>query len=39
MSEFCRKRADVAPFFANFVPCLIGLEAGGSAHHIMRGVA
>lgn len=27
------KRGQVAPFFANLGPCLIGLEACGSAHH------
>ncbi len=30
------KRADVAPFFGKFRPCLIGLEACGSAHHWAR---
>ena len=26
------KRADVAPFFANLEPCLIGIEACGGTH-------
>ena len=26
------KREQMAPFFANLVPCLIGMEACGSAH-------
>ena len=26
------KRNQVAPFFANLTPCLIGMEACGSAH-------
>jgi len=27
------KRDQVAPFFANLPPCLIGIEACASAHH------
>ena len=27
------KRIDVAKFFANLSPCLIGMEACGSAHY------
>jgi len=27
------KRAQVVQFFANLAPCLIGMEACGSAHH------
>ena len=27
------KRKDMARFFANLEPCLIGMEACGSAHH------
>jgi len=30
------KRAQVLPFFANLQPCLIGMEACGSAHHWAR---
>lgn len=30
------KRAQMAIFFANFAPCLIGMEACGSAHHWAR---
>jgi transposase len=30
------KRKDVASFFANLEPCLIGMEACGSAHHWAR---
>lgn len=30
------KRADMASFFANFPPCLIGMEACASAHHWAR---
>jgi transposase len=30
------KRAQVAAFFANLPPCLIGMEACGSAHHWAR---
>ena len=30
------KRAQVAEFFANLTPCLIGIEACGSAHHWAR---
>jgi transposase len=30
------KRAQVLPFFANLTPCLIGMEACGSAHHWAR---
>ena len=30
------KRADVAKFFGNLPPCLIGMEACGSAHHWAR---
>ncbi len=30
------KREQVAPFFANLPPCLIGMEACGSAHHWAR---
>lgn len=30
------KRAQVAEFFANLTPCLIGMEACGSAHHWAR---
>jgi len=30
------KRAQMAPFFANLPPCLIGMEACGSAHHWAR---
>jgi len=30
------KRAEVAKFFANLAPCLIGMEACGSAHHWAR---
>ena len=30
------KRAQVASFFANLAPCLIGMEACGSAHHWAR---
>ena len=33
------KRKDVASFFANFEPCLIGMEACGSAHHWARKLA
>ena len=27
------KRDQVAAFFVNFPPCLVGMEACGSAHH------
>lgn len=30
------KRAEMAKFFANLTPCLIGMEACGSAHHWAR---
>jgi len=30
------KRAEMAEFFANMEPCLIGMEACGSAHHWAR---
>ena len=30
------KREQVAPFFANLEPCLIGMEACGSSHHWAR---
>jgi transposase len=30
------KRAQMAPFFVNLPPCLIGMEACGSAHHWAR---
>ena len=30
------KRSQVLPFFANVPPCLIGMEACGSAHHWAR---
>ena len=30
------KRSQVLPFFANFPPCVIGMEACGSAHHWAR---
>ena len=30
------KRDQVAPFFANLPPCLIGIEACASAHHWAR---
>jgi transposase len=30
------KRAQVSPFFANLPPCLIGMEACGSAHYWAR---
>ena len=30
------KRAQVLPFFANMPPCLIGMEACGSAHYWAR---
>ena len=30
------KRAQVLPYFANLPPCLIGMEACGSAHHWAR---
>ncbi|MDP2829730.1 MAG: IS110 family transposase, partial [Sulfuricellaceae bacterium] len=30
------KREQVIPFFSNLQPCLIGLEACGSAHHWAR---
>ncbi len=30
------KRADMLPYFANLPPCLIGMEACGSAHHWAR---
>jgi transposase len=30
------KRDQMAPFFANLLPCLIGMEACGSAHHWAR---
>ncbi|MGA9993550.1 MAG: IS110 family transposase, partial [Thiobacillaceae bacterium] len=30
------KRAEMAKFFANLEPCLIGMEACGSAHHWAR---
>lgn len=30
------KRAQMAPFFINLPPCLIGMEACGSAHHWAR---
>ncbi|RFC31337.1 MAG: hypothetical protein DID91_2727704291 [Candidatus Nitrotoga sp. MKT] len=30
------KRKDMAKFFANIEPCLIGMEAYGSAHHWAR---
>ena len=30
------KRAQVAQFFANLPPCVIGMEACGSAHHWAR---
>jgi transposase len=29
-------RAKVLAFFANLPPCLVGLEAGGGAHHWAR---
>ena len=30
------KRAQMAPYFINLPPCLIGIEACGSAHHWAR---
>lgn len=30
------KRDQVAPFFANLPPCLVGIEACASAHHWAR---
>ena len=30
------KRAEVSSYFANLDPCLIGMEACGSAHHWAR---
>lgn len=30
------KRGQVLPFFANLPPCLVGMEACGSAHHWAR---
>jgi len=27
------KRAEMSPYFANLPPCLVGMEACGSAHH------
>jgi transposase len=30
------KRAQMAPFFVNLPPCLVGMEACGSAHHWAR---
>jgi transposase len=33
------KRKDVMSFFANLQPCLIGMEACGSAHHWARALA
>ena len=30
------KRDQVVTFFVNLPPCLIGMEAGGSAHHWAR---
>ena len=30
------KRAEMSPYFANLPPCLIGMEACGSAHHWAR---
>ncbi|MBI5659610.1 MAG: transposase, partial [Nitrosomonadales bacterium] len=30
------KRDDMVPYFANLEPCLIGMEACGSAHHWAR---
>ncbi len=33
------KRKEVLSFFANLEPCLIGLEACGSAHHWTRALA
>lgn len=33
------KRDQVMPFFANMLPCLIGMEACGSAHHWARKLA
>lgn len=30
------KRAQMAPFFSNLPPCLVGIEACGSAHHWAR---
>ena len=30
------KRAQMVPFFANLPPCLVGMEACGSAHHWAR---
>ena len=30
------KRAEMATYFANLEPCLIGMEACGSAHHWAR---
>ena len=30
------RRHQVLPFFANIPPCLIGMEACGSAHHWAR---
>ena len=30
------KRAQMAPFFINLPPCLVGIEACGSAHHWAR---
>ena len=32
----CLKRAQMSAFFANLPPCLIGMEACGSAHHWAR---
>ena len=32
------KRAQMAAFFANLSPCLVGMEACGGAHHRARGL-
>ena len=33
------KRAEMSAYFANLPPCLIGMEACGSAHHWARTLA
>ena len=33
------RRRDVVPFFAALPPCLVGMEASGSAHHWGRELA
>lgn len=35
----CDERDEILPYFANLEPCLIGMEACGSAHHWARKLA